>query len=357
VTTTVLFDREVVRVLDNHCVMCHTEGGPSFPLSSYEQTWLQRLPMRAAVLRRHMPPWSAVPGYGHFANDNSLTLREVQFVVSWAEGLGPRNAGAVFLNVSDPTAAPRQEVRATAHVGHWMAGQPDLTRTLPLTRIEPGQGYVTTRAVVDLGLTAPREVNGIEYVPDNRRALRSVVFTVQATGQWLGSWTPWYGFVTLPTGVAYRLRAGTRVVAEMLYREQASTVTDAGTLGLSFLKTPARTSPTDLVLDAQVMDSGATRTSSRRRFRARARLTAATSILALRPQLVPGLSTLEVAARRPDGGTEVLLFLKDPPPEWPTPYILKTPVQLPRGTELSLVAYIDASVKPPANVRLVVSRF
>ena len=53
--------------------------------------------MRTEVLRRHMPPWAAVPGYGEFANDNGLTLREAQFLVSWVEGLGPRNAGSTFL--------------------------------------------------------------------------------------------------------------------------------------------------------------------------------------------------------------------------------------------------------------------
>lgn len=31
-TTTVLFDREIVRILSRHCVMCHVENGPSFPL-------------------------------------------------------------------------------------------------------------------------------------------------------------------------------------------------------------------------------------------------------------------------------------------------------------------------------------
>ena len=41
-TTTVLFDREIVRILDSHCVMCHVENGPSFPLETYEQTWLRR---------------------------------------------------------------------------------------------------------------------------------------------------------------------------------------------------------------------------------------------------------------------------------------------------------------------------
>ncbi|HSU89162.1 MAG TPA: hypothetical protein VLL56_10020, partial [Terriglobia bacterium] len=73
-TTTVLFDREIVRILNKHCIMCHTESGPSFPLETYEQTWLQGRKIRADIIARHMPPWSAVPGYGQFANDNSLTL-------------------------------------------------------------------------------------------------------------------------------------------------------------------------------------------------------------------------------------------------------------------------------------------
>src|SRR5262249_47078367 len=91
-----LFDREIVRILNKHCVMCHAQNGPSFPLESYEQTWLQGRKIRADVIGRHMPPWAAVPGYGEFANDNSLTLRETQFMVSWVEGLWPPELGNCF---------------------------------------------------------------------------------------------------------------------------------------------------------------------------------------------------------------------------------------------------------------------
>ena len=41
-TTTVLFDREIVRILNRHCVMCHVENGPSFPLATYEDTFSRR---------------------------------------------------------------------------------------------------------------------------------------------------------------------------------------------------------------------------------------------------------------------------------------------------------------------------
>jgi cytochrome c5 len=82
VNTTVLFDREIVRILNAHCVMCHAEGGPSFPLETYEQAWLERRKMSASVISRHMPPWPALSGYGSFKNANVVTLRESQFLVS-----------------------------------------------------------------------------------------------------------------------------------------------------------------------------------------------------------------------------------------------------------------------------------
>ena len=47
----------------------------------------------------------------------------------------------------------------------------------------------------------------------------------------------------------------------------------------------------------------------------------------------------------PDGGTEVLLFAKDPSSEWPTPFIFKSPVTLPAGTEL----YVTGTVRLTVN--------
>src|SRR5215469_766222 len=148
-TTTVLFDREIVRIISKHCVMCHDEGGPSFPLATYEQTWLKKRPIRAEVIARHMPPWAAVPGYGQFANDNSLTLRETQFIVSWVEGLGPRNSGTVFTNVAGADAARPQEIRAHTDFGKWQLGTPDLIRQLPANTIEANSPYHVRRATID----------------------------------------------------------------------------------------------------------------------------------------------------------------------------------------------------------------
>ncbi len=339
-TTTVLFDREIVRILDRHCVMCHVENGPSFPLATYEETWLRGRQIRAEVLRRHMPPWSAVPGYGQFVNDNSLTLRESQFIISWVEGLGPRNGGTVFSNVVDPDAKPRPPVRAHVDFGGWQLGEPDVKRPLTPHVVEARQGNTLDRAVVETGLVSERRLRALEYVPRDRRVVRAAFFTVRETGQWIGSWTPWYGFTRLPAGAAYRLPAGAHIVAEIRYRGTKERVVESGTLGLFFAGQPARNAVPDLVMETK---------GGPERYRAETRLMADTRVVAFWPQFGEGVRSIEVSARRSDGGTEVLLFIHDPTTDWPTPYVLKQPVLLRRGTVLSVTSY-------SAGIRLTVSR-
>jgi hypothetical protein len=66
-----------------------------------------------------------------------------------------------------------------------------------------------------------------------------------------------------------------------------------------------------------------------------------------------------VSARKPNGGTEILLFAKDIPLDWPTPYIFKNSVSLPTGTALSATAYYtNAGAAPLAGgIRLTVSQY
>jgi hypothetical protein len=355
-TTTVLFDREIVRILDQHCVMCHRERGVAFPLETYEQTWLRGRPVRAQVLARHMPPWAAVPGYGQFANDNSLTLREMQFIVSWVEGLGPRNAGTVFLNVTDPGTRQPQQVRAQAHEEHWQLGQPSLTRPLPANRINTSQADHIRRVVIDPEFRSERRVRAIEYMPGDTRVVRAAFFTVEETGQWLGSWTPWYGYTLLPPGAAYRLPAGARIAAEIHYRGANEPAVDQGTLGLFFAGGSGTRTVSDVVLEARgEIPAGATA----HRFRSEVRLNANVTALSLRPEVFEGVQSIEVSARKPDGGTEVLLYAKDLPLDWPTPYVFKEPVRLAAGTVLAVTAYYaNLSSRPqPGGIRLTVSRY
>jgi hypothetical protein len=308
-----------------------------------------------------MPPWPAVAGYGRFANDNGLTPREMQFLVSWVEGLGPRNAGTVFLNVSDPKSRLRQEVRAAAHVAHWQLGEPDLVRALPANLVRglvpnlapnltPQQRDFVQRAVIDLDLSSARRLRALEYRPGDRRVVRAATFRLEKTGQWLGSWTPWYGFTRLPKDVAHLLPPGSRLIAEIHYRASSEPVIDRGSIGLFFADGQARTPAPDLMMET-------TRARGGNALHAMTQLRTDTVVWALNPEIVAGLTSLEVSALRPDGGTDVLLFARDPRAEWPTPYILSEPILLRRGTQLSVVARTADRAPRPDRIRVRVARY
>ncbi|HEU4694199.1 MAG TPA: hypothetical protein VFS23_37790, partial [Vicinamibacterales bacterium] len=244
------------------------------------------------------------------------------------------NGGRVFLNVIDPKTAATKEIRATPHTDHWQLGEPDLLRPLQPIAIDAKAGDTTTKVVVDLGLAAARQVRALEFMPGDRRVVRAATFSLESTGQWLGSWTPWHGFVSLPEGVAYRLPARSRVVVDVHLRGTTEPTIDRSTLGVFFATAPDTRAATDLVVDKPV------------------RLTRETRVWAIQPENVAGLSALEVSARRPDGGTDVLLALTKPPAEWPTPYLLKTPRLLSRGTEVFAVARSSTAQSRQVRVRL-----
>ena len=215
------------------------------------------------------------------------------------------------------------------------------------------------RSILDLDLASPRQVRALEFMPGDRRLVRAASFSLESTGQWLGSWTPWHPFVNLPDDVVYRLPARARIVVDIHYRGTNERAVDAGTLGV-FFAAPRSSSPgsripdpgvraaTDLVLDARGP-------AESRALKATSRLAGDTRVWAIQPEIVPGLSSLAVSARRPDGGTDVLLALTEPSVEWPTPYLLETPRLLARGTEIFVVARF--STGQPRQMRVRVSRY
>jgi Cu/Ag efflux protein CusF len=308
-TTTVQFDREIVRILDNHCVMCHVEKGPAFPLVTYEQTYAARWKIRQSALDRRMPPWAAVAGYGDFANDNSLTQREIDFLVSWAESYGPRNNGEVYRGVALQTETAKP-VQARADFDRWELGKPDTLLPLP------------ENGIADPKLKSDRWLRALEYQPADRRAARAVSFSIQESGQWIGTWTPWQGFVSFPDGLALRLPAGSHIIAK-----------GQGSIGLYYTDRPSPRPITSFVLDAKTT-----------------RLEQDTNIVALEPALRPGIKSIEVSARMPTGATQVLLFAKDIPLDWPTPYVYRRPIALPKGTELKVIQHYNGDAAATAPV-------
>jgi hypothetical protein len=336
VKTSVTFDREISRILSSRCITCHSDASLAFPLTTYEETrpWSQAI--EEEVLSRHMPPWRAVAGYGKFANDGGLTTRELQTIVAWVQGNGPKSPDQTLIVTIDQGTTP-QNLRLKPDFDRWQLGRPDLIRPVGSSSVARSQPGAAVRTVVDLEMKDDRRIRGLEFRPADRRGLRAAFFWLEASGQWLGSWTPWHGATSLPNDVAYLVPGGSRVVADLHYQGAVpAAVGEAGQLGVyDAAGTPAQC-PSDLILRTQgTVPPHATN----QKFQAVTALTADTTLLALIPQLAEGARSLEVRARKPDGTVAVLLLVRDVLHDWPTPYILATPVRLPEGTELSATSY------------------
>jgi hypothetical protein len=86
----VTFNKDVLPILQQHCQTCHRPGSIA-PMSflTYQSARPWAKAMKAAVLSRKMPPWSADPQVGHFSNDPSLKPSELDIISKWADSGAP----------------------------------------------------------------------------------------------------------------------------------------------------------------------------------------------------------------------------------------------------------------------------
>ena len=86
ITTPITWSREISRIMYARCASCHRDGGSSFSLTTYKEARPWVVAIREEILRRTMPPWGAVKGFGDFRNDQGLTPEEMELIVNWSEG-------------------------------------------------------------------------------------------------------------------------------------------------------------------------------------------------------------------------------------------------------------------------------
>jgi hypothetical protein len=340
ITTNILFKNEVAQIFQRKCFQCHTENNLAMSLLTYTEARPWARAIREEILERRMPPWTAVPGYGHFSNDISLTARELDIVVSWADGGAP--SGVLKVEESIP---PVYVPPAPA----WDHGAPD--RVVPIGEgqtIEAAAPLATKRFTIDTNLPKATRVRGIALKQGDRRVVRHAAVYDAASGRWLGSWTPWQTASMLPPGLAHRLPAKARLIVEIDYSGTEETVTDKSELGL-YVDASARQSTDVVLLTAPELTLPSA--TAAHRVRTETRLAQAVSVVALWPNPTPNARSIEISAATPDGMMTPLLWVKDYRPDWRSPYYLSHPVPLPRGTRLVMTTYFDNATDKAVKAR------
>src|SRR5579863_7217221 len=169
------FYRDVLPILQSHCQNCHRPGEVApMPLVTYAQTrpWAKR--MAAEVEMRMMPPWFADPRFGHFANDSSLTDKQIAIFSAWAEDGAP--AGD-----ERDAPAPRQWPEG------WNIPPPDRIVKMPKPVQIPARGEVEyTYEIVPTHFAEDRWVQMSEMRPGSPAHVHhAVVYIRPPDSRWL----------------------------------------------------------------------------------------------------------------------------------------------------------------------------
>ena len=91
ITTQLVWNREISRIIYNRCGSCHHTGGSAgdVDLMTYKDARPWAKAIKEEVLERRMPPFAAVKGFGPVKDENALTQEEIHLIADWVEGGSP----------------------------------------------------------------------------------------------------------------------------------------------------------------------------------------------------------------------------------------------------------------------------
>jgi cytochrome c553 len=129
------FYKDVLPVLQANCQSCHRPGEVApMSLLTYESSRPWAKAIKAAIVKKQMPPWFADPNYGHFANERRLSDRDIQTISSWVD------AGAPAGDAKDAPAP-------LAFESGWNI-KPDIIVEMPKPFDVPAQGTVNYKYIL-----------------------------------------------------------------------------------------------------------------------------------------------------------------------------------------------------------------
>ncbi len=346
ISTTLLWGREIVPILQRRCFMCHSPNNIAMSLGTYADARPWAAAIREEVLLRRMPPWSAVPGFGRFENDPSLTQNEWDLLVAWVDGGAP--SGVTLAEQAQPTTALRMSP-------DWWHGMPDaiVAAKAPVT-IAAGAADYVARVDMDTNFKTAQRVHGIAFKPGDLRVVRYAAVYEAGTNRWLFTWTPWFDALHLPEGLAFTLPANAKLSVEIGYRGTDADVSDWSEVGF-FTKGAGGTAAEARTATLQTQPLTLAPGASPARARAEYVVPETTAIKALWPEVPPGTTSVEVSAYLPDGNVRPLLWLRDVRADWPSSYVMTDAVPLPKGARVVMTAYMTNPTLMPLTAQARVS--
>jgi type 1 glutamine amidotransferase len=361
------FTKDVAPILQSRCQVCHRSGEAApFSLMTYAQARPWAKAIREAVLARKMPPWFADAHYGKFANDRSLTKKEIDTIVAWVDNGAPQG------NPKDMP-PPREFAEG------WAIPKPDAVIELPVAFEIPATGTIEYQHIlIPAPFATDRWVQFAEARPTDRARVHHIIAFIREPGSdWLKEAKPGIPFVPAKTkdnadtdtsklpsdflvgyapgqppekfesGQAKLIRAGSDIILQVHYTTNGTPGTDRTRIGLVFAKEP----PAKRVFTVSATNgkfripAGAPNHQVEAEFE----LGSAVTLYGLHPHMHGRGKDFEYRVKYPDGETRTLLKVPNYRATWQLWYELSEPLALPKGARIQCTAHFDNSPNNELN--------
>lgn len=351
----ITYHNRISRIVQNNCQTCHRSGGIApFPLETYEQVNAYRPMIRYMVSEGLMPPWSASPDHGEWANDRSLPERDLHDLLAWIDAEAPEG---------DPGDAPG----SIAWVDGWNIGEPDAVLEIPAPIEIPAEGFVDYQYVyVPTDFEEDRWVQSMELRPTAPEVTHHVLTFIEEPGldcnarREPGDPVPQCGIdgffagtvpgavgQYFPEGSAKLLPKGATLKFQLHYTPNGRATADRTRLGLVFADGP----PERVVETASAWTTDFEIPAGAPRHEVSADFTFERPGTVL--SFTPHMHTRGVAFRydliEPDGSSRTLLDIPRYDFNWQLSYVLAEPLEVQAGTRIRATGVFDNSPENPFN--------
>jgi mono/diheme cytochrome c family protein len=357
------YAEHIAPILNKHCVQCHRPGEVApFPLIGYDNAKKWATMAKVVTGSRQMPPWKAKEGFGEFADSNRLSDVQVATIKKWEEMGSPRGDA-------------KREPQAPTFASDWPLGKPDLTVSQKQPFKVDSEGTDEYRNfVIKTDYKEPRWVTAMDVKPGNARIVHHVIVFVDNRGQAekleaatkdgqegystfggvgfipsgsFGGWAPGMRPRMLPTGKAFKLEPGARLVMQVHYNKSGKPETDLTKVGLYFAKSPVD-QQVELAWFFNVFLRIPAGAKNHRQTYSQP-IPADITVYGVMPHMHLLGKEMKAWAVKPDKGIIPLIHVVDWDFKWQLNYLFKEPVNIPKGSTVFVEAIYDNSAENPNN--------
>ena len=395
----VTFSKDIAPIFNAKCTECHRPGEAApFSTLTYQEVRPWAKSIKEKIVNRVMPPWHADPHFGQFANDRTLSTKEIETIVAWVDG------GA---KEGDPKDMPK----TPTFVAGWNIPKPDVI--FPITEEYTYKAGADEYQYFDVptNFTEDKYIQYAEARPTNPKIVHHILAFIVPPGtpnmgkmsadqrykamEMMLKSSPFYrdgylmrlkpdqpvlddtcapvaggrrgggggggdiltGFAPghnadiWEIGIGKLVPAGSTIRFQIHYSNQTlngnSVEKDRSMIGLVFAKEqPKRLLVTNSIGNISFkIPAGA----ENHKVVACRTFNRDLTIYAYEPHMHFRGKSMEYKAYYPDGKEEVLISVPKWDFGWQTNYVLKQPKRIPAGTRLQVTAYFDNSTKNKFN--------